>query len=373
MITQNSNVMKSLLIKNLTESFVEDSFLNTIKPSVLDIRNQFDVFAKSLNSELGTTLINHFNERIERADETLMLGEYAPFIFGNLFSISNASINKVAFPWFLMYEYSLLLDDLLDKKRDNWQLELLSSQILLDNSFKNFFLAINDQIEIFDSFKKYRKESIEAMVHELTYSNMKSIGSNVIIQGRKAALVKFCVSYMISIDKNRKISEFEENILDDICAGIQLLDDLTDFMEDHSEGRLNLMLSFVYNWIESSYNMLNRRNINTEQLIAGLIASQSLHTTLEFSHKLLKTVNHLKGNKKVGNGAIEYFNELAENCIQKTSQIDKIERIHKNCISNYMNCIFENNVTKNCLKSKEKEFVSNIFSDILSFVPKASN
>jgi hypothetical protein len=365
--------MKSLLIKDLTESFVKDSFLKTIKPDVLNIRNQFYDFAKNLNSELGTILINHFNERIKRANETLMLGEYAPFIFGDLFKISYESINKVAFTWFLMYEYSLLLDDLLDKERENWKLELLSSQILLDNSFKKFFLAINNQIDIYNSFEKYRKESIDAMISELKCSNMKSIRSNVIIQGRKAALVKFCVSYMINIDKKREISEEEESILDNICAGIQLLDDLTDFMEDHIEGRLNLMLSFVYNWIENNYQLYNRKNINNDQLIAGLIVSQSLNTTLEFSHNLLKSACQLKGNKKITTGSIEYFNELAENCIIKSDQIDNILQIQKVNISKYMNCLFENVANKTYFNSENKEYMNNKFLEILSFVPKASN
>jgi hypothetical protein len=365
--------MKSLLIKDLTESFVEDSFLETIKPDVLNIRDQFYVFAKNLNSELSIILINHFNERINRTDETLMLGEYAPFILGDLFEISNESINKVAFPWFLMYEYSLLLDDLLDKQRENWQLELLSSQILLDASFKKFFLAINNQIDIYNSFEKYRKESIDAIISELKCSNMKSIKSNVIIQGRKAALVKFCVSYMINIDKKRKISEEEESILDNICAGIQLLDDLTDFMEDHIEGRLNILLSFVYNWIENNYQLYNRKNLSNEQLIAGLIVSQSLNTTLEFSHNLLKSVCQFKDNKKTTTGSIDYFNELAENCIIKSNQIDNILQIQKVNISKYMNCLFENVNNKSFLKSEDEEYLNNKFLEILSFVPKASN
>lgn len=368
--------MKSLLIKNLTESFVKDSFLNTIKPHVLKIRHQFHDFAMKLKPELAAIVINHFNERLKRADETLMLGEYAPNILGNLFSISKSTINKVAFPWFLMYEYSLLLDDLLDKERENWQLELLSSQVLLDSSFKEFFLIVNNQLVVFKSFEKYRNESIDGIVNELKWSKLNSIEcveSAVIIQGRKAALVKFCVSYMINVDKKRNITEEEESILDNICAGIQLLDDLTDFIEDHNEGRINLILSSIYKWIENNYPIYNRKNINNDQLIAGLILSQSLNTTLEFSHFLLKSVNQLKSNNKLNIGSIEYFNELAENCLQKGRLVDNILQVQTKNISIYKKNLFQGNINVSYANSKKKEYMKNIFLDILSFTPKSSN
>ncbi len=368
--------MKSVLIKDLTGNFARKTFLNTTYPQVLSIRQQFYDFAKDLNQELGSAIINHFNERLKRADETLMLGEYAPYIFGDLFNISELTIKKVAFPWFLLYEYSLLLDDLLDKERENWQLELLSSQVLLDSSYREFLLVINDQLTVFNSFEKYRKESIDGMINELKWSNLKSINgikSNVIIQGRKAALVKFCISYMISIDKNKSILNEEEEILDNICAAIQLLDDLTDFMEDHNEGRLNIMLAFVYNWIENRNPLYNRNNINTEQLIAGLIASQSLNTTLELSHNLLKSINRLKENNRVNAGSIRYFNDLADSCIKKSKQIDSILQIQGHNISNYINFIFKNNINETYLNSEERKYINSIFFDILAFAPKASN
>jgi len=368
--------MKSLLIRELTENFVEESFLNTIRPDVLRIRQQFKEYAIKLKPELGKIVINHFNERLARANDTLMLGEYAPFILGNLFGISESSISKVAFPWFLMYEYSLLLDDLLDKERENWQLELLSSQVLLDNSHREFFYNIKNEISILDSFDKYRNQSIDSIIHELKWSKMSSIecvDSAVIIQGRKAALVKFCVSYMIHIDKNREITNEEESILDNICAGIQLLDDLTDFMEDYNEGRINIMLSSIYNWIETNYPECNRDNLSSDQLIAGLILSQNLNTTLEFSHFLLKSVNMLTINNYKNNGSIEYFNELADNCSQKGLLVDNILKVHANNISIFKRNIFQKEIDESYANSEEKEAMINIFLDILSFTPKSSN
>lgn len=375
-IKSNNINMKSVIVKNLTEGFVKESFLNSIKPHVLCIRSQFHDFALKLKPELGKILIDHFNERLERANNTLMLGEYAPFILGDLFSVSKSTINKVAFPWFLMYEYSLLLDDLLDKEREYWQLELLSSQILLDNTFKEFIEVANNKFNIFTSFNKYRNESVDSLVNELKWSNdgfIENIDSAIIIQGRKAALVKFCISYMINIDKTRNISEVEETTLDNICAGIQLLDDLTDFIEDHNEGRTNVMLSSIFKWVEKNYPMINRDNINNEQLIAGLILSQSLNITLEFSHYLLKSVNKMICENKANLGSIEYFNDLAENCLQKGMQVDKILQIQSKNISIYKEQIFQINSNSLQSNSFEKESITDLFLDILSFTPKSSN
>lgn len=368
--------MKSLLIRNLTEDFVKESYLSTIKPNVIGIRKQFKEYVLKLNPELWKTIINHFNERLKRANNTLMLGEYAPFILGNLFSVSELTINRVAFPWFLMYEYSLLLDDLMDKKRENWQLELLSSQALLDSSFKEFITLANNRFNIFKSFDKYRDEAFDGMVNELKWSKNNSINnikSSAIIQGRKAALVKFCVSYMIDIDQNRNISKDEECILDNICAGIQLLDDLTDFMEDHNEARLNIMLSKTYEWLENNYYISDRENINSDQLIAGLILSQSLNAILEFSHKFLNTANRLKRKNGKNTNSIEYFNELSASCLHTSKLVNNIIQYYSKDILIYTKYLFFQNNSKLFEKLKTKELIRNVFLDILIISPKSSN
>lgn len=368
--------MKTLILSNITEDYSKVSYLNTIRPKVLNVRRQFYDYAANMKSELGNSVIYHFNERLKRAGDTLMLGEYAPFILGDLFSISETGISKISFPWLILYEYCLLLDDLMDKERENWQLEMLSSQVLLDKAYKEYFVDANDRYNIHNYFERYRNESIEGIVSELNWSKnnkIENIDAAIIIQGRKAALVKFCVASMINVEHNRNITKEEEKILDNICAAIQLLDDLTDISEDHTECRINIMLSTIYKWIENKYPYYNKTNINYDQLIAGLIISQSMNTTLEISANQLRSVKILEKRFRDNDGSIEYFMQLAENCLQKSKQVDNILKEESKNILLYEKYLFQKECNDLNEESNVKENVKNLFRDILACTPKTSN
>lgn len=364
--------MESSLLNNVTVDCTKESFFNIISPQIFKLRQQFHKFAWKQSPELAKTIINHYNERLVRAGSTLMIGEYVPFILGDLFSISMASIQKVAFPWFLMYQYSLLIDDLLDQTRKNWKLELLSSQVLLDASFKEF--SNNNNNEIFSLFEKYRNESVNGMICEFNHSKNDAINptketvSHLIMQGRKAALAKFCVTYMISIDKHREIKKNEERILDNICAGVQLLDDLTDYSEDYYENRINITLSIMYKWFKINHPTLNSKKLNHKQLVAGIIVSKSLENTLDFSHSLLKSVNDLYKNTSLGYNAIGYFNELASECHQKKRFIGQIVSNNSSQIELYNSYLFNNHNKIGKIESTEK-----LFKKIIALSPKLSN
>jgi len=368
--------MKSLIIKNITENHVNESFLKTLTPHIIEVREMFYNFTECLPVELKTCLINHFKERVKRADGTLMLGEYAPFILGNLFSISIESINKVAFPWFLMYEYSLLLDDLIDKKRKDWQNELLSSQLVLDKSYREFFVSINNRNQLFDSLEKYRNQSVKSMLCEKEWSEtgyIANLDNSIILQGRKASLVKFCVSYMFNLETNRVITSKEEEVLDNICAGIQLLDDLTDFHEDFSESRINLLLNTTLKWLNSHYPNIENSKLSNDQLISALILSQSVNTSLEFSGHLLKSINELINRSPLNSGSFDYFSDLAEQCLQKSSFIDCEILKNTKHIKYYQEYIYAQNNFSIDNSNPDYSNIRDLFLHLLSISPKASN
>lgn len=368
--------MKSLIIKNITEKNVNKSFLKTISPHIVEVRNIFYKYCETLPTDLCSSLILHFQERNERASGTLMLGEYAPFILGDLFSISHGSIKNVAFPWFLMYEYSLLLDDLIDKERVNWHNELLSSQLILDKSYHNFFVSVNNRKQLFDSLEKYRKQSVDSMLHEKSWSierDIKDLNNSIIIQGRKAALVKFCVTYMFNLDSNRIIFPQEEKVLDNICAAIQLLDDLTDFYEDYSENRINLLLNTTFKWLNNNYPNINCSTLSYDQLVSALVLSQSVNTTLEFSGNLLSNLSETIKPNPSNSGSYSYFLDIANQCFQKSSLIDNEVSKNINLINKFKEYIFGQNNLKVDETNADFTMLRNLFLHLLSISPKASN
>jgi len=366
--------MKTLIVKELTESSIEYTYLKNIKPDIDKTRRKFYNFLDNFNPKLKKVIINHFKERLERAGDNLLLGEYAPYILGHLFNISKSTINKVSFPWFLLYEYSLIFDDLLDKDRVDWKMELISSQKLLDYSHQEFIKFINKDNKLFNDFNKYRDQSIDGMIKEIDWTVNGIIDNKntaILFQGRKAALVKFCVSFMIKSDKKRSIYQTEEQVLDNICAGIQIIDDLTDIVEDHNEHRINIMLSTIYEWIYKNYG-INSTNISTNQLLAGLIFSNSLNTTLDISSFLLSSVKKNLKETPYNKGAIDYFNNIAISCSNSSTTLDKILIENKKIEPMLLKHIFiEKNIDK-----KQGKLINDYWNKLIKFiklVPKASN
>lgn len=279
-----------------TVSFISDplhlSFLNR---KVEENRKLFVEYAKSLPSPLEKILLAHYNDRLIKAGDNPMLGEYAPFMLGDLLSINEKFVDQLSFPWFLLYEYSLLLDDLLDNKsRDDWKYELLVSQILLDYSVGCFKIIFGQDQYISSSFDNYRKESVESMLVEMSKSLiMKSEISDqaILDQGRKAAFVKFCATTMVYLDKRRELSRNEQSGIDALCCGIQLLDDVHDVIEDHISGQMNILLNEVYTWFQKK-NLLTSslstiENIGIQQLIIGLVYSRGLTKSWDLASEYL--------------------------------------------------------------------------------------
>lgn len=372
--------MNSIISINSKKVQNELSYLDSLEPKINRLRTKFYIYANTLQYPINEILINHFNERLKKANGTPMLGEYTVYVLGDIFSISEEIIEENSFPWFILYEYSLLLDDLLDKNRSNWQLELLTSQLLLDKSFKEYIKVIKNNKYIVETFDLYRNQSINSMIYELNWSKkdmIKETNKALNIQGRKSALMKFCVSCLVMKEKDRMLNEIEEKSLDNLCAGIQLLDDLTDVLEDHKEGRMNILLQETYIWLNN--NLFNQdtdsrqNDITVDQLITGLIYSGSINNTLEVASELInKTVelDHNKGRME----ALNFLKNISSECINSSKELDEL--LLKN--SKYKQILISQNSTGNHSSrfTIENNGVNKFWQQILEYfkiMPKACN
>lgn len=351
------------------------SYLSLFEKEINKVRKEFYSFTDSLNNPINEILKNHFKERLNRLENVPMLGEYSVLVFGELFSISKKIIQENLLPWFLLYEYSLLLDDLLDKKRLNWELELLASQIVLDKSLSEYLKVIGNNELAFKTFEKFRRQSVDSMIYEILWSKNRLVNStdiSVNIQGQKASLLKFCITSLITRKDNRLLSIDEEKSLNDLCAGIQLLDDLTDIFEDHQEGRMNIVLQETYKWIYKNSQMKTFNEIDYNHLTIGLIYSGNLNITLDIASDLISRAIDLNWvNKK--SHAYSFLKHLIIDC--KTSS-EKFDRLLENSNLNSLmitTTFNSSNVAKSISESHELETLWKKINEYLKFIPKASN
>lgn len=224
--------------------------LAAVAERVMDIRSLFFDHLDSLPEPFAKIVKEHYLERVVRAESRQMLGEYAPFLLGDVLRVSDESVvRRIAVPWLVVYEHALLIDDIVDGKRPHWGERLLASQLLYDdflNTWKNWFV---ERPELWQAFRQYHAQATSSALLELTahtdiHAQTESLAarggrSRHMEMGRKAALVKFCGTALLSVYCGRVLSTVEEVGIDKLCAGIQLLDDLCDCVEDHNEGRFS--------------------------------------------------------------------------------------------------------------------------------------
>lgn len=306
-----------------------NDYLLSLQPRVEQLRRELYRYAMNYNFPLGPVLINHYKERLKSAEGRPMIGEYAPYIFGDLFSVKQDNLEPLIFPWLLLYEYSLLLDDLLDNSRYQWPQELLLSQILLESSLSLYREALGDVQPLWAAYTSYRRESIDAMINEIDWLDTRERGSDaqvIILQGRKAALVKFCAATIVYMDQRRLLTAGEEEAIDFLCSGIQLLDDTTDVSDDRKTGRMNLLLKDTYTWYEREGldPDMNTLNMTRNQLTVGLICSGSLSRMWKIT--AMQIDRGLELLKAGDRQSAKYFHSISSQCLRSSKLLDEVRR-----------------------------------------------
>jgi hypothetical protein len=309
---------------------VEKQFERDIEKKIYDsssrsIKGIFEDVIKTLPNVLSQRLIEHYSDRIKRANGQSRLGEQAVSIFSDLLSISKKSSMIVETPWLLLYEHALLIDDLLDVKGNQQSYDIILSQILLDKAYRKIIAIVDSNDVILQLFESYRQESWAAMVQEIEWSERRSIPkSNTILiqQGRKAALAKFCATLLFYVEKKSILTSKQEKGIDLLCSGIQMLDDLDDFLEDYEQGRRNFILHSAIKWLrqKTGYQNYKSKSFGPCQLHVAIILSFSVNRAWTIAAKKIKLALALL-DPPIKSKTTIYFNSLYEDCIRSSSTL----------------------------------------------------
>lgn len=307
----------------------DTEYISFLQTKIELLRQLLYQYAESIPVPLNRILINHYKERLGCAEDRPMLGEYAAFMVGDLFSIKPQIVDQLAFPWLLLYEYSLLLDDLLDKSRSRRVHELLLTQILLESSLTRYRSLLGDNSLLWAVYDSYRQQSTNGILHEIEWStNVSRMCDNGVIieQGRKSAIVKFCATSIVYFDKKRLLSSREEEGIDHLCAGIQLLDDLTDVFEDHKAGRLNVLLKDAYDWLENntskSTHSMQLMHVDVYHLMAALSYSGAIERSWMKAAEQIDEALDLFTD--VNSQTARYFHSISTKCRESANLIREL-------------------------------------------------
>lgn len=222
----------------------EVEVLGPLAERLLTLRASFFDYLDTLPEPYRSTIKQHYIERLVRSEDRYMLGEYAPLLLAQLLEIPEEDADGITIPWLLLYECSLLFDDVVDIKGSCQAEWVLCAQFLYDYCISAWGEWFEQYPALWAKFREYHAQAVTAAFEEVQRSKNSSPDSLTkmvpevhVAMGRKAALVKFCATVLSLQFKRRLLSVVEEEAIDSLCAGIQLLDDLTDSVEDHKSGR----------------------------------------------------------------------------------------------------------------------------------------
>jgi hypothetical protein len=126
----------------------------------------------------------------------------------------------------------------------------MACEVLLDALHVEIGSLADPEGVIAASFRKHRLQSIESMSAELQAPSVifsLSERSMDILLGRKSAMLKFYADVVSYYHAGRVCTRSEAEGFDYLCAGIQILDDLTDLDDDVASARVNALSVFIRN------------------------------------------------------------------------------------------------------------------------------
>jgi hypothetical protein len=273
--------------------------LMPIAVETLKMRSVFLDHLNSLPAPFNDMAKKHYVARLVRAEDRHMLGEYAPFLLADVLQIPSEAVSEIVIPWLVLYEHTLLVDDLVDITGHSWSQEVLLTQILFDDFVSLWRDRFTRYPDLWQVFCRYHTEGVAAALEELNQSadippvqvsnSALEISDSHIVMGRKAALVKFCGAALSVETKGRFLNSGEESGIDKLCAGIQLLDDLSDSVEDHEEQRYTYPIRAALEWLQGRYDLslMRQRVLKSDNVLSLLLLSGVTNHVVKLANQYL--------------------------------------------------------------------------------------
>ncbi len=228
--------MTTLILEGQVASPVHSSVtLEGVESGVIHARRRLLRHLESLPKPFDSLAVKYYRERLHRAGHRPMLGEYAPFLLGQVFGASQGTVEAVCLPWFTTYAHALALDDVLDRITDSSPARLVLGEVLLDSALTLWKPHFDNHDGLWEVFVRCRSESATAMLGEFaTDRESGSTSARVddeaadaehLLIGKKAALIKLLASSLSLETRDRLLSPPEDAGVENMCAGIQLLDE----------------------------------------------------------------------------------------------------------------------------------------------------
>ncbi len=276
-VPSNTSLAKSIIDRPKTKLQVEDNSLDFLADMVTGMKSAFLKRVEMLPYPQSEGISAHFNSRLTRSRGRPMLGEYAPFMLCEVLQVSPTRVEEISFPWLMLYEAAMLADDLADSQLDDTPRGIYLLQLTLTEAVLAW-RPICDQFPfLWDELGRFQRQAVTAAYAELEGSPCDIAGGadEHFVHGRKNALAKYCGSALSALERKRPLTVTEDCGLDNLCSGVQLLDDITDSWSDLVFSQSNYVANEVRLWLARRRDgaIFPVGGLSVEEVVASLVAS----------------------------------------------------------------------------------------------------
>lgn len=260
-------------------------------------RQNYRISIASLPPPFKEHVEAHLSERLGRTSSPL-LGEFVPWIVADILGVKSASrLKHVAAGWAELYFSVMLLDDIIDGEGDSDSIErMLAANLLQQRGICTLLSNSAHPQALAKTIDSAFSDNAVAAHHEIIrHRNRLSRFNQTEIRnlGRKLAIVRVCIAAVASM-KDVSVEEVQwlYSTFDELLAGLQLLDDITDWEEDFRIKSFTLPLTLASRRSPGFHEI---QKDDHRQILHDLISTGAFAETLEIAlAKLRKAAESLR-------------------------------------------------------------------------------
>ncbi len=221
-----------------------------LRAETIRTRKEYLRRLRALPQPIGEACAAFYERRVDRVRPKPLLGEYLPWLLGDLAGIARSTTARVAECWLPFYLQVLAVDDLLDTPSSDEATLPIVAGVFSEQGHAGYARLLGSDERFWAPFETYvlRMAAAGAREMQMRRNRIARISAQDWIEaGEKIELVKVCYLSLVLAEGKRPDPE-HLRALQDFAVGIQLFDDISDWEEDFAIGNYTPLLvrAFVH-------------------------------------------------------------------------------------------------------------------------------
>jgi hypothetical protein len=258
---------------------------NAVKSIALRARQRLYKEFDALPGSLGMVAKDAYSKRTLRSATNVLLGECAPALLAPRPFRHGEREQAALDGWSLIYAYIVLIDDAIDREGSDKELVTIAAGTLLQRGVLRVLDGVTERRRrwIALSIDRFLTETASGAAKELEDRRLRLPAPSFSrsAYSRKLAALKLCASQVTALADIDE-AEIDWVAIEALAAGVQLLDDVTDWREDWAAGHYTYLIGLTTQRMWAKGARLAANQATADAFLLGALVTGT------FEHVLVK-------------------------------------------------------------------------------------